>query len=91
MADVPVYSVVSQRKYKTSVLKPKCAWSWQGNTEANEIARALSGCRSAIGQIGFKICAPIRRSQHVVTISVILFDIFQGLKNTAFVFTFFKG
>ena len=39
MADVPVYSVVSQRKYKTSVLKPKWAWSWQGNTTANEIAR----------------------------------------------------
>ena len=31
---------------------------------------ALSGCRSAIGQFGFKICAPIRRSLHVVTISV---------------------
>ena len=70
MADVPVYFVVSQRKYKTSVLKPKWAWSWQGNTEANEIARALSGCRSAIGQFGAKICAPIRRSLHVVTISV---------------------
>ena len=62
MADVPVYSVVSQRKYKTSVLKPKWAWSWEGNTTANEIAMALSGCRSAIGQFGAKICAPIRRS-----------------------------
>ena len=30
---------------------------------------ALSGCRSAIGQFGAKICAPIRRSLHVVTIS----------------------
>ena len=61
MADVPVYFVVSQRKYKTSVLKPKWAWSWQGDTTANEIARALSGCRSAIGQFGSKICAQIHR------------------------------
>ena len=30
-------------KYKTSVLKPKWARSWQGNTTANEIARVLSG------------------------------------------------
>ena len=37
---------------------------------ANEIARVLSGCRSAIGQFSFKICAPIRRLLHVVTISV---------------------
>ena len=49
---------------------PKWAWSWQGNTTANEIARALSGCRSAIGQFGFKICAQIHRFPHVVTISV---------------------
>ena len=55
---------------RLSVLKPKWAWSWQGNTTANGIARALSGCRSAIGQFGAKICAPIRRSLHVVTISV---------------------
>ena len=40
------------------------------NTTANEIARALSGCRSAIGQFGFKICAQIHRFPHVVTISV---------------------
>ena len=62
-----------------------------GKHNGNEIAMALCGCRSAIGQFGFKICAPIRRSRHVVTISVILFDIFQGLKNIAFVLTFFKG
>ena len=60
----------TQRKYKTSVLKPKWGWSWRGNTTANEIAMALSGCRSTIGQFGAKICAPIRRSLHVVTISV---------------------
>ena len=45
MADLPVYSVVSQRKYKTSVLKPKWAWSWQGNTTANEIARRFPVAR----------------------------------------------
>ena len=70
MADVPVYFVVSQRKYKTSVLKPKWAWSWEGNTTANEIARALSGCPSAIGQFRFKICSQIHRSLQVVTVSV---------------------
>ena len=70
MADVPVYFVVSQRKYKSCVLKPKWAWSWQGNTMANEIAMALSGCRSAIGQFGAKICALIRRFLHVGRISV---------------------
>ena len=70
MADVPVYFVVSQRKCKASVLKPKRAWSWQGNTTANEIARALSGCPSAIGQFSFKICSQIHRSLQVVTISV---------------------
>ena len=69
VADIPVYFVVSQRKYKTSVLKPKWAWRWEGNTTANEIAMALSGCRSAIGQFGAKICAPIRRSPHVVAIT----------------------
>ena len=55
---------------RLSVLKPKWAWSWQGKTTANKIAMALSGCRSAIGQFGAKIYAPIRRSLHVVTISV---------------------
>ena len=45
-----------------AVLKPKWAWSWQGNTTANEIAMALSRCRSAIGHI--------RLSVLVVTISV---------------------
>ena len=60
----------TQRKYKTSVLKPKWAWSWQGKTTANEIARALSGCPSAIGQFRFKICSQIHRSLQVVTISV---------------------
>ena len=54
---------------RLSVLKPKWAWSWQGNTTANEIAMALSGCRSAIGQFGAKICAPMRRSQSCVQTS----------------------
>ena len=34
---------------------------------ANEIAMALSGCPSAIGQFGAKICALIRRFLHVGT------------------------
>ena len=43
-----------------------------GKNNGNEIAMALWGYRSAIGQFGAKICAPIPRSLHVDTISVML-------------------